>query len=55
MAGKKRIVVEVPADIHRQAKVVAAQTGRNVSDIIRALLDEHLRKNPPRETERGKT
>lgn len=38
MAKEKRVTVIVPADIHKEAKIEAAKTGKSLSDIMRDLL-----------------
>lgn len=34
--------VEIPAGIHRRLKIHSVQTGREMKEIVRELLDSHL-------------
>lgn len=36
----KRLTVDVPADLHKRIKVDCAATGRQISDVVRELLDQ---------------
>ena len=36
------LYVRLPRESHRRLRVLAAQTDRTVSDIVRELLDTHL-------------
>jgi hypothetical protein len=51
---EKRITVIIPGDVHRAVKVKAAETGANVSDIVRALLAKWLAGELTTEIERRK-
>lgn len=46
---EKALLVRLPKELHTQAKVMAAQTGRPLSDIVEQLLREWIKK----ENERG--
>jgi hypothetical protein len=35
----KRLTVDVPADLHKRIKMDCAATGRQISDVVRELLD----------------
>ena len=36
----KQLLVRIPKDLHRQAKIVSAQTGRSLSEVVEELLRE---------------
>lgn len=38
MSDQQKLTVEVPRELHRAAKVKAAQEGRSLADVIRELL-----------------
>jgi plasmid stability protein len=42
MDEPKRITINVPQDLHRQARIEAARSGRSLSDILREMIDAWL-------------
>jgi predicted DNA-binding protein len=54
----KRINVPVSDELHRRAKILAAQMGRPLAEIVRELLEEHLKEqeaHPPTDGKYPKT
>ena len=42
MDEPKRITINVPEELHRQARIEAARSGRSLSDIIREMVSAWL-------------
>lgn len=47
MANTKKVVAQVPIELHKAAKIKAAQTGRPISEVIREALDKWVKDRPP--------
>lgn len=45
--GSKQVWIE--GDVHREIKVQAAKTGRDIQDVVNAVLKEHIEKTINRE------
>ena len=50
MIRDKQLNVRIPRDLHKQAKIVSAQTGRSLSEVIEELLREWTEKQKQRES-----
>lgn len=46
MADTKKVVAQVPVELHRAAKVKAAKTGKPVSEVIREALEKWIKDHP---------
>ena len=54
MPDEKRITVPVSKELHKRARLLAAQTGRPLSEIVRDLLEEYLREQEAHSPSDGK-
>jgi predicted DNA-binding protein len=46
---EKRVAARLPAELHRQAKIKAAKTGRPVSEVIREALEKWIKDKPDKD------
>ena len=53
MAEIKRIMVRVPADLHKAVRIKAVKEGRTVSEVIREFLEEWVKGEPTEEEEKS--
>ena len=44
--GKKKLMVVVPEDLHRRAKVKAAKTGKPMAEVMREALERWAADEP---------
>lgn len=49
-----RIAVRIPAELHDRAKKRAARQGRNISEVVRTLLEEYAPAPTAREARTGR-
>ncbi len=41
----KRLTVDLPDDLHRNLKVLSAMLGKDMSDLVRQMIRDHLKKS----------
>ena len=50
----KQLNIRIPKDLHRQAKIISAQTGRSLSEVVEELLGEWTREQEQLEKQKNK-
>jgi metal-responsive CopG/Arc/MetJ family transcriptional regulator len=54
MSKMEKATLTMPGDLKREARAKAIREGRNLSEVVREMLAEYIKDDPPKE-KKGKT